>query len=117
MKGKDRKKYSKVRGLAHVVKGYNSETPLFTKQKLPKTAAPNLSWLSPCLRGRGITASFQAQEYTLQFVAKLSKNTESISSSLTCSLRATSSHIYFSTLTQEQWSRAHFLQSDIEQTY
>lgn len=74
MKGKERKKYSKVRGSAHVLKGYNSETLLFTKKKLLKTTAPHLSQLSPCLRGRGITAYLQAQEYTLHFVAKLWKN-------------------------------------------
>lgn len=71
VKGKDRKRYSKVKGSAHVVKGFNSETLLFTKKKLPKTTAPHLSQLSLCLRGRGITACLQAQEYTLHFVAKL----------------------------------------------
>lgn len=68
MKGKDRKKYSKVRGSAYVVKGYNSETPLFTKKKLPKTTAPNLSQLSPCLRGRGVTVS---KHRNIHFVGKL----------------------------------------------
>lgn len=45
------------------------------------------------------------------------KTRESLASSLTCSLGVTTSHIYFIIISQEPWSRGHFLQSDIEQSY
>lgn len=70
MKRKDRKKYSKVRGSARVMKGYNSETLLFTKKKLPKTTAARLSAQSVPQRQR-ISVCLQAQEHALHLVAKL----------------------------------------------